>query len=148
MEGDKFEKEVCDLRCTSLKNCTKNLEVRIFETLKKISQLSDMAHDGHKTALKSSIISMQKDFEISYKDFENIKKDLQELEEALKNCNSISKAVEKDNIYIKNSLKVEQNKVKYLIRIVYCLGVLIGLYILTGEDLSKLLTIAVRLFSI
>ena len=37
MTDNNYDKEVCDLRRSSIKKDLKNLEVRIFETLKKIA---------------------------------------------------------------------------------------------------------------
>ncbi len=142
---DEFKKEICNLKYSSLKKDIKNLEIRIFETLKKISQLSDMTHDGQREALKTAIISVQKDLDVTTSCFKNLEKSISDLDVQVELHKTINKDIKRDNINIKNSLDIQKNKIKFLTKIVYFLFVLIALSILTGEDLSKLLTTVVKL---
>ena len=135
-----FDSEVCCLQRKALQKDLKNLEVRIFETLKKIAQLSDMSHDGHKESLKAAIISMQKDFEDCAEKLSSIQIALKDLEKVVTTYKDVQFKIE-------NSFKTQKNRVKLLTKVVYILSGVMLLYVITGEDLSKVLSFVIKLLA-
>ena len=133
-----IDKDYCAIKSESIKNSVKNLELRIFETLKKITQLSDMAHNGHKEALRSVILSIQKDLDINTKKFEQI-------EQGVKDLQSLDSKTEFKVLFIE--IAALKRKIKLLTRTVIIICGVLLVFIITKGDFTATIKFIIKLLA-
>ena len=114
-----IDKDLCVAKCETLTNSVKALEIRVFDTFKKRSQINVMRYEGHKESLQSAMIILQKELDLYNKNYIELK-------------HTVNKFTN-----VTNDIKYLKKKLKILTRFVIGIVVVMGIHTLTRGDYNK-----------